>query len=74
MFAYFPDCLLLLFGSAVDVGFVLKPLAVTHPGTETQNELTTIERGIIAQELADDSQRRASVARLSTGLVLPVRS
>src|SRR6266436_6753590 len=46
---------------AVDVGFVFKPLPVAHLGTEPQKEQATSERRIIAQELADESQRGTSV-------------
>jgi hypothetical protein len=46
---------------AVDVGFVFKPLAVAHLGTEPQKEQAASERRIIAQELADESQRGTSV-------------
>ena len=46
---------------AVDVGFVFKPLPVAHLGTEPQKEQAASERRIIAQELADESQRGTSV-------------
>jgi hypothetical protein len=46
---------------AVDVGFVFKPLPFEHLGTEPQKEQAASERRIIAQELADESQRGTSV-------------